>query len=170
MLFQGKNEKIEYFEGWYYKQVSEDERTAISFIPGISHGSGDAHSFVQYIFVDSDENGVKTVKTGYCRYSAEDFSFSDDPFMIRVGENVFTEKNVSVKLTDRNISIEGKLNLGAFTSIKTSILNPSIMGYYAYIPKMECYHGIVSMNHKVNGLLTINGENIGFKDGKGYIE
>ena len=36
ILFQGNLKKKNYFEGWYYKQVSKDEKEVISFIPGIS--------------------------------------------------------------------------------------------------------------------------------------
>ena len=35
---------------------------------------------------------------------------------------------------------------------------------------MECSHGIVSLYHKLRGTLTINGEEIDFQDGVGYIE
>jgi tocopherol cyclase len=35
---------------------------------------------------------------------------------------------------------------------------------------MECYHGVVSMNHTVNGILRMNNEEIDFENGKGYIE
>ena len=35
---------------------------------------------------------------------------------------------------------------------------------------MECYHGILSMNHSLSGELSINGENINFNSGLGYIE
>jgi len=44
------------------------------------------------------------------------------------------------------------------------------MGIFAYIPKMECSHGVVSMNHGLEGILKINGEEIDFTGGKGYIE
>lgn len=47
---------------------------------------------------------------------------------------------------------------------------PNIMVFFAYIPKMECYHGVISMNHKVNGILKINSEDIDFNNGNGYIE
>ena len=90
--------------------------------------------------------------------------------MIQLGENVFSESIVSVKLSDDKITIEGNLKLGSFTPIERSILMPNIMGFFAYIPKMECYHGIVSMNHSVAGILKINGEETNFSDGKGYIE
>ena len=44
------------------------------------------------------------------------------------------------------------------------------MGWYSYIPFMECYHGIVSANHLIDGHLHINSQKIDFTKGKGYIE
>jgi len=44
------------------------------------------------------------------------------------------------------------------------------MGPYAFVPFMECYHGIVSMDHNILGQIDINGEMIDFTNGKGYIE
>jgi tocopherol cyclase len=44
------------------------------------------------------------------------------------------------------------------------------MGFFAYIPFMECYHGIVSMSHTLEGALRIGGRTIDFNGGKGYIE
>ena len=170
LLFQGNDKSGEYFEGWYYKQVSKDEKRVISFIPGISLFKNDVHSFVQYIFVSLDENKKRVIKSGYVKYPIEAFKFSNSPFRVQVGDNTFEESMVSIKIIDENINIQGTLNLGSFTPIKKSILAPNIMGYFAYIPKMECYHGIVSMNHKVNGTLMINGEETDFNNGKGYVE
>jgi hypothetical protein len=44
------------------------------------------------------------------------------------------------------------------------------MGWYSYVPFMECYHGIVSANHDLSGKLTFNDREIDFSGGKGYIE
>jgi hypothetical protein len=47
---------------------------------------------------------------------------------------------------------------------------PGIMGWYSFVPMMECYHGIVSLDHRLEGHLTINGQTIDFTNGRGYIE
>ena len=44
------------------------------------------------------------------------------------------------------------------------------MGWYAYVPKMECKHGLVSLNHQLKGSLNIQSKEINFSGGKGYIE
>jgi hypothetical protein len=35
---------------------------------------------------------------------------------------------------------------------------------------MECYHGIVSLDHEIQGELVINGRQVGFSGGRGYTE
>ena len=44
------------------------------------------------------------------------------------------------------------------------------MGWYRYMPFMECYHGVVSLDHIIGGNLTFNGELMIFEGGRGYIE
>ncbi|WP_035054676.1 tocopherol cyclase family protein [Carnobacterium pleistocenium] len=170
VLFQGNLHRESYFEGWYYKQVSCDEKTSISFIPGVNLFNGDEHSFIQYIYMNLNEQNEKITKTGYIRYRLDEFSYQDDPFLVQIGQNIFTESFISVQLKDKQFMIQGKLGLGNFQSIKTTLLSPSIMGGFAYVPKMECYHGLISMNHRLQGTLTINDKDIVFTNGKGYIE
>jgi tocopherol cyclase len=35
---------------------------------------------------------------------------------------------------------------------------------------MECYHGVVSLDHALRGVLEIDGQHVPFDDGRGYIE
>jgi hypothetical protein len=44
------------------------------------------------------------------------------------------------------------------------------MGPFAFVPFMECYHGILSMDHTINGQLVIHNETIDFTNGRGYME
>lgn len=167
-LFQGHLNKKNYFEGWYYKQVSTDGKTAISFIPGISLHASDPHCFVQYILVDETlENGIST---GYLRFPVESFIWNDNPFAIKIEDNFFSESLISVHIESGTDIISGNLKLGPLTPIGSSALSLTIMGPFAYIPKMECYHGVTSMNHTLDGNLEINGRIIAFTGGKGYIE
>ncbi|WP_035795104.1 tocopherol cyclase family protein [Clostridium akagii] len=170
ILFQGDLKKKHYFEGWYYKQISNDEKNVISFIPGISLFDDDPHSFVQYIFVSFYKNNKKTTNTGYIKYPLKEFKYSETPFTVNVGGNVFSESEILIDLANDKVNIQGNIKLGSFTTIKKSILMPNIMGFFAYIPKMECYHGIISMNHRIDGMLKINNKEINFTSGKGYLE
>jgi hypothetical protein len=166
ILFQGRNKNNNYFEGWYYKQVSENSKNSISIIPGISKSKEDSHAFIQTIISTSESK----LETHYHRFSINDFYFNDEPFILKIEKNIFSCDVIDLNLFDNDYSLNGKLSFSSFTKIKTNTLYPNIMGYYAYIPIMECYHGIVSMNHYLNGSLSYNGKSINFDSGKGYIE
>jgi tocopherol cyclase len=44
------------------------------------------------------------------------------------------------------------------------------MGWYSFVPYMECKHGVVSVSHRIDGNLLVEDELIDFSGGKGYIE
>ncbi len=60
--------------------------------------------------------------------------------------------------------IKGLIEYTNLTPLKTDI-----MGFFKYFP-MECRHGVISMKHKLKGMLTIGNEVYDFNDGTGYIE
>jgi hypothetical protein len=164
ILFQGRYKKDKYFEGWFFKHVSDDLKNTVCIIPGISLEPKNPHAFIQTI-INSDG---KTVETNYYTFSLSDFQYNDNPFFIRIGKNVFSHNGID--LLDESSPLTGKITFSNLTNIKTSKLFPNIMGYYAYLPFMECNHGIISMNHTLNGSLKVNGKNFNFDSGKGYIE
>ena len=48
--FQGWGKKKNYFEGWYFKLISADEKNAFAFIPGIAmDAAGNQHAFIQVL-------------------------------------------------------------------------------------------------------------------------
>ncbi len=165
ILKQVNTRKAGFFEGWYFKQVSLSEDVVVSFIPGYSTVEGDQHAFIQYILV---KNNV--VKSGYVRYPLSDFLYVEDPFKVEIGACVFSKDNIVVDIDDAGFKIKGSIGFSEFLDIKKSAYAPSIMGPFAYIPRMECYHGLVSMRHELSGSLFIEGENVVFEGGLGYIE
>mgnify|MGYP006963481750 CR=1 FL=1 len=50
-MFQGNKKTKKYFEGWYFKMVSQDEISILSVIPGISisEDGSTKHAFIQII-------------------------------------------------------------------------------------------------------------------------
>lgn len=169
MNYQGKHRKNNYFEGWYFKQVSSDLKNSISIIPGISKAKDDSHTFIQTILLTNDNN-ITNLKTHYHRFSIDDFIYKDVPFCLMIGKNKFSTNAITLDLTDDEYSIKGEIFLSKFLEIERSLLMPNIMGYFSYIPFMECYHGIVSMGHELKGSLDLNHKSISFEGGKGYIE
>jgi hypothetical protein len=161
-VYQGKSSPKNYFEGWYYKHVDKTGEHIWSIIFGVSH-SKDSHSFIQVI-------EGKSGKTDYLRFKKEDFSYRKDVLEVCIGANKITENYIKLDLQGENFSIKGKIDYSDNSQFPQSILSPGIMGWYSYAPFMECYHGVVSMNHVLKGAFIINGKEIDFTGGKGYIE
>jgi hypothetical protein len=44
------------------------------------------------------------------------------------------------------------------------------MGWYRFVPGMETYHGVLSMDHGVSGAITIDGMATVLDGGRGYVE
>ena len=170
VLFQGSKRKENYFEGWYYKQVTADQKTSLSFIPAISLNKEDAHSFIQYILVEKEDTNTPITHTGYLRYSMQSFQYQHHPFKIQIEESIFSQTGVTIDLMDEQFRFKGSIDFGPLQPIKTTILQPNIMGIFGYIPKMECYHGVISMQHPLEGFMRINDKKIDFTGGTGYIE
>jgi tocopherol cyclase len=162
-IFQGNMKKKHYFEGWYYKHVTHDLKQVWSFIPGISLNDTDPHAFIQVI------NGI-TGKSEYISYPKEDFTWDKNKLYIKIGDSVFTDKYIDINIENEDLKANGHLSYSNIVRYPKSILSPGIMGWYSYIPTMECKHGIVSVNHDINGSIKINNSIIDFDRGKGYIE
>ena len=147
--------KRSFFEGWYFKHQSKDG--SIAFIPGINiTKDGTKYSFIQVITKDKSYN---------INYDFKDFSISQDKLTIKIKDNIFSTKGVILNIRNRNIIIKGRLVYSDITPLKSDIMGP-----FAYFPFMECVHGVLSLNHKVNGSLFINNKEVKFIDAKGYIE
>lgn len=167
-LFQGSFRKQGYFEGWYFKQVSKDGRRQYSFIPGVSLGSrnGDFHAFVQVIRGD-------TGQTWYYSYPMEDFDPPTETFSSRVGPFRFSEAGLSGTLGNASLGEETfslDLRFSPFCGYQSAFLRPGVMGPFRFVPFMECYHGLVSMNHGLSGTVTQGSEPVSFEGGRGYAE
>ena len=169
IVFQGKNKSDKYFEGWYFKQVSQDLKSIISIIPGISKGSLDSHAFIQSI-ITYEQDGNTILKTKYHRFSINEFKYADEPFCLTIGNNTFKNEGIKLDLMNDEYAIKGRIRFSKFTKIKRNAFSPTAMGFFAYLPFMECYHDIMSMNHNIKGLLTVNNKVFDFNNGKGYIE
>ena len=161
-VYQGSNNPSSYFEGWYFKFVDGPGQQVWSVIPGISY-SEDTHCFVQVI-------NAKSGESFYLRYPREAFHYSRKEMIIEVGPSRFTEEGVTLELESKELTISGSLQFKGTHPYPVTILSPGIMGWYGYVPFMECYHGVVSMQHGISGNLRINGSAIRFDGGKGYIE
>lgn len=166
--YQGFKQKKAYFEGWYFKAVSADLKTSLALIPGVSLAKNDKHAFIQVFVYQND--GEQKLKTYYFRFNYSDFKADKEQFKISIGDNNFSQDSVDFSLKSEKFSITGYYKMKGTISIPKSLYSPSIMGPFAYLPRMECYHGIVSMNHSLSGSFTFENQTINLTNGKGYIE
>jgi len=162
-VFQGSKRRKNYFEGWYFKHVSADRRNVYAIIPGLSLSENDSHSFVQVL------NGLNG-ETFYYRYPVSSFKASTRVLSVEVDKSSFSSHHISLHLDDNRGSIRGELSYGSFNGYPSTLTRPGIMGWYSFVPFMECKHGIVSTGHSLDGKINIQGKSIDFDKGKGYIE
>ena len=160
-LLQGQSKQANYFEGWYFKQVNLALNRTISFIFGISTHHSDPHAFIQVIH-------SHPLKTYYIRYPLDSFFAKDDGYQL--GDSYFSQKELKINIQTETLSCKAQLSYATLTPLKSTLYQPNIMGPFAYLGKMECNHGVVSMHHVVNGTLTLNGEAWLFNQDVGYIE
>jgi hypothetical protein len=163
IFFQGSLKRRRYFEGWYFKNVAADRSAVFAFIPGISLSPGNAAAFVQLI------DGA-TGRTRWFPYPVDAFSYSQDEFGVSVGANRFSLRGIDVRLRDAEGEVEAHLAYSGITPLPFSLGAPGIMGPYAYVPFMECYHGVGSLDHRVDGEVRIGDRCFDFTAGRGYLE
>jgi tocopherol cyclase len=162
-VFQGNLKRDRYFEGWYFKHVSKDLSGVYSFIPGVSVNSTDPHAFIQVI------NGI-TGESEYISYRLKDFQWDNKRLYLRIGDSVFTKEYIDLNINHPDLTVRGRIDYTNRVQYPSSMLSPGIMGWYSFVPFMECKHGIVSVNHDLSGSLIINGNTINLSGGTGYIE
>jgi len=161
--YHGWGKTRRYFEGWYFKIVNQDESEAYAVIPGISMGpDGASYSFIQVM-------DGKRCKAHFFRFLASDFQPSADKFEIRIGNNYFSASEMRLDLP----GFKGTIQIENTNLWPKMLGAPGIMGWYSFVPFMECFHGVVSLHHKLSGSLEVEtrpGHPIDFSGGVGYIE
>lgn len=162
--FHGHGVRGGFFEGWYVKVVDAGQDARWAFIPGVFRGrDGDAVTDEAFVQVLDGTTG----RSWYHRYDTSQFHASDDRFDVRVGPNRFHSRGLSVDLP----GIRGEIKYAApLDGWPVTLRRPGIMGWYAWVPLMECYHGVVSFGHSLLGSLDVDGRAVDFDGGRGYVE
>ncbi len=163
--YHGFGKKAPFFEGWYFKLIDATGKKRLAVIPGIflSNDSTNSQAFVQ-IF-DGSSGEVR-----FLEYPTTSFQSANGIFDISIGNNRFSSDTIKLDIERDNFVLKGEL---LFTDLKpwpVKFLSPGIMGWYAWAPFMQCYHGVVSLDHRIDGHLTMNDTQMDFSGGRGYIE
>ncbi|MCE5236317.1 MAG: tocopherol cyclase family protein [Clostridiaceae bacterium] len=153
--FYGTDAQKNYFEGFYFKQVSGLDTVAV--IPAL-HAEGDGRRFASV-------QVITDALSGFARIPIEQFEANEKRFAFRVGKCAFSETGIELNLRTHALEASGRLVFGPLTRLKSPIMGP-----FEHIPFMQCRHRVVSMAHSVYGTLTVNGRRYTFDSAPGYIE
>jgi tocopherol cyclase len=167
-MYHGFGRDRDFFEGWYFKFADAAERRIRAVIPGVFLASSkfpeqESHAFIQTLDGLSGESH-------YHRYPLQEFHASPEEFDIRIGPNHFRKDLLHLEIERPEQSLAGELSFRGTTPWPVTLASPGIMGWYAYVPFMECYHGVLSFDHAVEGSLMIQNQMADFSGGRGYIE
>lgn len=139
----------DYFEGWYFKHQSATSADTVALIPGRAKDS----AFVQVIADEASYN----VPYDLSLYERE-------PGVVRVGGSSFSLRRARVNIQCKEIELSGELVYRRRTPPRGDIMGP-----FRVLP-LECRHGLCSLHHELSGSLILNGREIDFTGGAGYIE
>ena len=159
-MYHGWGQEKSYFEGWYFKIVDPKEQHVFAVIPGISKDAqGKHHAFIQVL-------DGKQCKATYHYFDAHDFKPNEKNFQIQLGDNSFSVNKLTLNLPE----LKGSLSIQKPSPWPKMLGAPGIMGWYSFMPFMECYHGVVSLHHTLKGSMEVYGKRTDFTNGIGYIE
>ena len=163
--YHGHRRRPPYFEGWYFKLVDASEVARYAVIPGIFLSDDPArhHAFVQVL------DGA-TGAASYHRYPAEAFTAARRDFEVGIGPNRFSSRGLHLDIDDEQRRVTADVRLGPLDPWPVHPWSPGVMGPYALAPRMECNHGVLSFDHRLEGHLTLDGARIDLTGGRGYLE
>lgn len=121
------------------------------------------HAFIQVL---DGSSGRAT----YHRFPSEEFEAASDAFDIRIGPNRFWQEGLDVRIADDQLQLSGRVEFVGARPWPVTWRSLGIMGPYGWAPRMECNHGVVSLDHGLEGELTVAGSEIALSGGRGYIE
>ena len=141
------------FVGWYFKHQAGEKSLAV--IPG--RASDEA-----FVLIITDN------KSYHISYPLSEYQYHKEhnrkSFRVQVGSNIFTPVGISLDIRRPELTLSGEIEYKNLTPIKNDIMGP-----FRFFP-MECRHGIISMEHSLRGIITLNGDAHDYSGGKGYIE
>lgn len=144
-----------YFEGWYFKHQGEEGGLAL--IPAVHRErKGDWSASLQVI---------TPWESRMISYPIGAFSRWGDGVELRLGESWFSKDGVYLVVEESGFSLKGELQYGPL-----AVPGEDIMGPFRRVPHMQCVHGILSMSHRVDGEVELNGRTLWFDKGRGYWE
>jgi hypothetical protein len=164
-LYHGHDSKPPFFEGWFFKLVDQTQTNIYAIIPGVflAENQSESHAFIQVL---QGHTGL----SDYIRFPLSQFNSNESEFHITLGGNEFSSTGLSVDIKGEKLALKGTLEFQNTHPWPVEWNSPGVMGPYAFAPFMQCYHGVLSMNHSLEGELKVNDQQVDFSGGLGYIE
>lgn len=158
--FHGWGKGKRFFEGFYFKLVDFKEENCVVIIAGIA----------------MDKKGINTtffqILDGVNQIS--DFHTFKDNYRVKKSlafEILYDDNRVSKDGIELNLNnVKGKISFSSPITWSKKWYSPGAMGPFTFLPYLECYHGILSMQSTIAGELNLNGKSIDFTKGTAYIE
>lgn len=161
--FQGSADLLHYFEGWYFKlAIDEPHNEVVAIIPGIALGV-DSHAFIQVI-------SSKERRSWYVRFPLDSFQAGKKGFSVTVGNNHFSRSSITLSLHQSDLDLEANLHLIDLQPFPVTVSSVGVMGWFAYLPAMECKHGVVATRGSAEGSLRLNNRTVPINSSKVYVE
>jgi len=63
-----------------------------------------------------------------------------------------------------SIAVSGSVAFSEQVSWPVTLIWPGVMGWFAWMPFMECYHGVISFDHALKGSLSVERRRQGYVD------
>lgn len=143
-----------FFEGYYIKCHGEKDTIAIIF--GYNRDKKKTGVFIQII----------TCENSYCEhFDISHFSKTKKGLDWKVGTNRLNTAGLVLDINTADLKAIGEVTFGELAPLQSRAMGP-----FEFFPFMECKHTVVSMQHKINGQVTINDKVYNLNDGLGYIE
>jgi tocopherol cyclase len=143
------------FKGWYFKQ--QNGADTIAFIPAFHTDKKRGRSASLQVITGAD--------ACFVQYRAEDCFAQKGGLQVRLGNCAFSDEGCRLDIVTEEFSVSGALKFGPLQPPARDVMGP-----LRFLPFMECRHSVYSLFHKVDGRLLVNGREMTFKNGLGYIE
>lgn len=147
-----KKEK-NYFEGWYIKLLNGTE--TIALIVSCHRTTDGAQKVMLQILTEDNSYQID--------FSEKECYFGNR--FLRIGENVISIKGMHLHIVTERVTLIGNVKFSEW-----NVPQFDVMGPFAKVKCMPCFHTVHSIYHEVDGTLRLNGRVLTYKPGTCYIE
>src|SRR5664279_2627474 len=122
-VFQGRGKKKDYFEGWYFKSVSKDEKLAYAIIAGvsISKNMNKSHAFIMLM-------DARNQVLHYFKYPISSFWANKDKFEIKISNSFFSLNKIFLDIDDGQTTIKAQMEFKNIVPWPVKRFSPGVMG------------------------------------------